>query len=133
MADEPGPGGDQVEFAQNVTGDENGRPALFAEPVQLIPVVASGRLAREKDHLTLIRALALCRNRRRIRLTIAGTGPMERRLKVEAARQLDSMPVSRLDSIRTRLRQGRLPLDASVRAFAHMAVQAVSGQEPDQV
>ena len=24
-------------------------------------------------------------------------------------------------------------LDASVRAFAHMAVQAVSGQEPDQV
>ena len=61
---------------------------------RLIQVVASGRLAREKDHLTLIRALALCRNRRRIRLTIAGTGPMERRLKVEAARQLDGMQIS---------------------------------------
>ena len=83
MADEPEPGGDQVEFAQNVTGDEDGRPALLAEPVQLIPVVASGRLAREKDHLTLIRAL-----------TIAGRGPLERRLKAEASRQLDSMPVS---------------------------------------
>ncbi|MBH9980789.1 glycosyltransferase family 4 protein [Bifidobacterium sp. W8114] len=56
--------------------------------------MASGRLAREKDHLTLIRALALCRNRRRIRLTIAGTGPMERRLKAEAARQLGGMQVS---------------------------------------
>ena len=61
---------------------------------RLIQVVASGRLAREKDHLTLIRALALCKNRRRIRLTIAGTGPMEHRLKAEAARQLDGMQVS---------------------------------------
>ncbi|MDT7510281.1 glycosyltransferase [Bifidobacterium sp. H6bp9] len=61
---------------------------------RLIQVAASGRLAREKDHLTLIRALALCRNRRRISLTIAGTGPMERRLKAEAARQLDGMRVS---------------------------------------
>ena len=61
---------------------------------RLIQVVASGRLAREKDHLTLIRALALCRNRRKIRLTIAGTGPMEHRLKAEAARQLDGMQVS---------------------------------------
>ncbi|MCT6811336.1 MAG: glycosyltransferase [Bifidobacterium sp.] len=61
---------------------------------RLIHVVASGRLAREKDHLTLIRALALCRNKYRIRLTIAGTGPMERRLRAEAARQLDGMPVS---------------------------------------
>ena len=61
---------------------------------RLIQVVASGRLAREKDHLTLIRALALCRNRYRIRLTIAGTGPMERRLRTEAARQLAGMQVS---------------------------------------
>ena len=61
---------------------------------QLIQVVASGRLAREKDHLTLIRALALCRNKYRIRLTIAGTGPMERRLRTEAARQLAGMQVS---------------------------------------
>ena len=75
-------------------GDENGRPALLVEPVQLIPVVASGRLIQEKDHLTLIRALVLCRNRRRISLTIAGAGPMERRLKAEASRQLNSMPVS---------------------------------------
>ena len=61
---------------------------------RLIQVVASGRLAREKDHLTLIRALALCRNKYRIRLTIAGTGPMERRLKAEAACQLDGMQVA---------------------------------------
>ena len=61
---------------------------------RLIQVVASGRLAREKDHLTLIRALALCRNKYRIRLTIAGTGPMERRLRAEAARQLAGMQVS---------------------------------------
>ncbi|MGL4941461.1 MAG: glycosyltransferase [Bifidobacterium asteroides] len=63
-------------------------------PDRLIQVVASGRLAREKDHLTLIRALALCRNRRRISLTIAGTGPMEPRLKAEAARQLNGTQVS---------------------------------------
>lgn len=63
-------------------------------PDRLIQVVASGRLAREKDHLTLIRGLALCRNRRRISLTIAGTGPMERRLKAEAARQLNGTQVS---------------------------------------
>lgn len=63
-------------------------------PDRLIQVVASGRLAREKDYLTLIRALALCRNRRRISLTIAGTGPMERRLKAEAARQLNGTQVS---------------------------------------
>lgn len=63
-------------------------------PDRLIQVVASGRLAREKDHLTLIRALALCRNRRRISLTIAGTGPMERRLKAETARQLNGTQVS---------------------------------------
>lgn len=63
-------------------------------PDRLIQVVASGRLAREKDHLTLIRALALCRNRRRISLTIAGTGPMERRLKAEAARRLNGTQVS---------------------------------------
>ena len=63
-------------------------------PDRLIQVMASGRLAREKDHLTLIRALALCRNRRRISLTIAGTGPMERRLKAEAARQLNGTQVS---------------------------------------
>ena len=54
-----------------------------------------GRYERQRpDHLTLIRALALCRNRRRISLTIAGTGPMERRLKAEAARQLNGTQVS---------------------------------------
>ena len=186
---------------------------------RLIQVVASGRLAREKDHLTLIRALALCRNKYRIRLTIAGTGPMERRLRAEAARQLAGMQVSigfhQNATMPDLLRQadllvhpsiadlesvsvlegmacGAVPiiarsslsaaghfaltqhslfpvgkaqalaaqidwwidhpdvfavwsrryaehtkehysLDASVRAFAHMAVQAVSGQEPGRV
>ncbi|KAB8291489.1 glycosyltransferase [Bifidobacterium avesanii] len=51
-------------------------------------VVASGRLAREKDHATLIRAVAMCRHAERIELHIAGTGPRERYLKRRAKRML---------------------------------------------
>ena len=51
-------------------------------------VVASGRLAREKDHITLIRAVAACRHAERIELHIAGTGPRARYLRRRAKRLL---------------------------------------------
>ncbi|MFR0555961.1 glycosyltransferase [Pseudoscardovia radai] len=51
-------------------------------------VLASGRLASEKDHATLIRALGLCRHRADVELVIAGTGPLDRSLRREAARCL---------------------------------------------
>lgn len=57
-------------------------------------IVASGRLAGEKDHATLIRALSRCRHRDEITLTIAGTGPLEHRLKAEAAELLGEGAVS---------------------------------------
>ncbi|WP_399552270.1 glycosyltransferase [uncultured Bifidobacterium sp.] len=51
-------------------------------------IVASGRLSHEKDHITLIRAVAICRHRRDVGLTICGTGPLLGRLRAEAARLL---------------------------------------------
>ncbi|WP_420807001.1 glycosyltransferase [Bifidobacterium tissieri] len=51
-------------------------------------VMASGRLSHEKDHMTLIRALAVCRHRDDIRLVIAGTGPLKRYLRMQARRKL---------------------------------------------
>lgn len=53
-----------------------------------IRVVASGRLAREKDHITLIRAVSQCRHAERIELHIAGTGPRQRYLRRQARRLL---------------------------------------------
>ena len=53
-----------------------------------IRVVASGRLAKEKDHITLIRAVAQCRHAERIELHIAGTGPRQRYLRRQAKRLL---------------------------------------------
>lgn len=44
-------------------------------------VIASGRLAAEKDQETLIRAAGLSKYADRIDVIIAGTGPLERRLK----------------------------------------------------
>ena len=51
-------------------------------------IVASGRLSNEKDQITLIRAAAMCRHASSIRLTIAGTGPLKRRLQRTADRLL---------------------------------------------
>ena len=51
-------------------------------------IVASGRLSNEKDQITLIRAVAMCRHASSIRLTIAGTGPLKRRLQRTADRLL---------------------------------------------
>ncbi len=44
-------------------------------------IVASGRLAGEKDHATLIRAVALSRHAKDIELLICGTGPLQRELR----------------------------------------------------
>lgn len=47
-------------------------------------VVASGRLAREKDQVTLIKAVCRCRHAADIQLIIAGTGPLRHYLKFRA-------------------------------------------------
>lgn len=51
-------------------------------------IIASGRLTHEKDHETLIRAIALSRHASQIDLTICGTGPLQRRLRRLAKRLL---------------------------------------------
>lgn len=51
-------------------------------------IVASGRLASEKDHATLIRAVALSRHAKDIELLICGTGPLRRELRHMAAELL---------------------------------------------
>lgn len=47
-------------------------------------IVASGRLAHEKDQITLIKAIAMCRHAADIQLIIAGTGPLRRYLQFRA-------------------------------------------------
>lgn len=59
-----------------------------ADAGSALRIVASGRLSHEKDHITLIRAVAVCRHRRDIRLVICGTGPLLGGLRAEAARLL---------------------------------------------
>lgn len=51
-------------------------------------IVASGRLTHEKDHITLIKAIARCRHAKDIELTICGTGPLQRYLRFRAHRLL---------------------------------------------
>ncbi|WEV63447.1 glycosyltransferase [Bifidobacterium sp. ESL0732] len=51
-------------------------------------IIASGRLSHEKDHETLIRAVALSKHAKQIDLTICGTGPLQRRLRRLAKRLL---------------------------------------------
>ncbi|NEG54284.1 glycosyltransferase [Bifidobacterium platyrrhinorum] len=51
-------------------------------------VVASGRLAHEKDQITLIKAVSMSRHAGDIHLTIAGTGPLKRYLTFRAHRRL---------------------------------------------
>lgn len=55
---------------------------------RLFRIVASGRLASEKDHATLIRAVALSRHAKDIELLICGTGPLQRELRHMAAELL---------------------------------------------
>lgn len=56
-------------------------------------IVASGRLTNEKNHVALIQAIARCRHAQDIELTIAGTGPLKRKLRRLASRLL-SRPAS---------------------------------------
>ncbi|NMM94085.1 glycosyl transferase [Bifidobacterium sp. DSM 109957] len=51
-------------------------------------IIASGRLAREKDQITLIKAVALSKHAADIQLVIAGTGPLKRYLKFRSGRLL---------------------------------------------
>lgn len=51
-------------------------------------VIASGRLAHEKDQITLIKAVAMCKHAADIQLVIAGTGPLKHYLKFKAGRLL---------------------------------------------
>lgn len=64
-------------------GEEN-----HTEADQPFHIIASGRLSKEKNHIELIRAIAQCRHAADIELTIAGTGPLSRRLRREAERML---------------------------------------------
>ncbi|MEE1295533.1 MAG: glycosyltransferase [Bifidobacterium sp.] len=54
-----------------------------------IEVIASGRLTNEKNHVELIEAIARCDHAADIHLTIAGTGPIARKLKRRAKRLLE--------------------------------------------
>ena len=59
------------------------------EPVpEPFHIIASGRLSNEKDQITLIRAVSMCRHASSIKLTIAGTGPLKKKLQREAERLL---------------------------------------------
>ena len=67
-------------------------PKRQREPGSLSPrpfrIVASGRLASEKDHVTLIRAVALSRHAEDIELVICGTGPLQHELRRMAGKLL---------------------------------------------
>ena len=56
-------------------------------------IVSSGRLTNEKNHVALIQAVARCRHAQDIKLTIAGTGPLKKKLQRLASRLL-SRPAS---------------------------------------
>ena len=51
-------------------------------------VIASGRLASEKDQITLIKAVSMSRHAGDIQLVIAGTGPLKHYLRFRAGRLL---------------------------------------------
>ncbi|WEV58391.1 glycosyltransferase [Bifidobacterium sp. ESL0728] len=51
-------------------------------------IIASGRLTHEKDHETLIRAVAMSKYASQIDLTVCGTGPLQRHLRRLARRLL---------------------------------------------
>ncbi|WEV71904.1 glycosyltransferase [Bifidobacterium sp. ESL0790] len=75
--------------ADNAVNDSAAVALDVAQPLaRPFRIVASGRLAREKDHETLIRAVALSRHARDIDLVICGTGPLQARLRRLARREL---------------------------------------------
>ena len=73
-----------------VTVLSNGVPEVFFQAKEPLPgdrfqLLAVGRLAREKQQETLIRAAATSRHSERIHLTIGGVGPEESALRALAA------------------------------------------------
>ncbi|NMM98720.1 glycosyltransferase [Bifidobacterium olomucense] len=68
------------------------QPGELPDPKAASPVpfriIASGRLAHEKDQITLIKAIAMSRHAGDIQLVIAGTGPLRHYLKFRAGRLL---------------------------------------------
>jgi glycosyltransferase involved in cell wall biosynthesis len=73
-----------------ITVLSNGIPERFFRVTRYPPgegfrILSVGRLAREKEHATLLRAVARSRHASRIEVTLAGVGPRERYLKRLAA------------------------------------------------
>ena len=73
-------------------------PKKPADPDASAPVpfrvIASGRLASEKDQITLIKAVSMSRHAGDIQLVIAGTGPLKQYLKFRAGRCWRARPIS---------------------------------------
>ena len=65
---------------------KHGQPTTFR-------IIASGRLANEKDHITLLKAVSLSKYNERITVNIAGTGPLRKKLR-RRAKHLLANPVS---------------------------------------
>ena len=57
------------------------------KPHETFDIISTGRFSREKDHATLIRAVSLSRYRDRIRLILAGSGPLQQKLEAQAERE----------------------------------------------
>lgn len=77
------PAGKIAVLASNAVIDEAAAIAIAAASDARSPglIVSLGRLSPEKDHATLIRAAALLRSRRSLRVEIAGEGPLRGRLE----------------------------------------------------
>jgi len=59
-------------------------PADYEDPARPLEVVCIGRLAGEKDQITLIRAMRHSQFARRIHLTFAGNGPQAKKIQRKA-------------------------------------------------
>jgi len=61
-------------------------PKDYLDPERPLEVICIGRLAAEKDQITLIRAMRHCQHARRIHLVFAGNGPMANKIRKKANR-----------------------------------------------
>ncbi|MFD0705353.1 glycosyltransferase [Alloscardovia venturai] len=73
--------------AERTKTAKNVRTADHAAHSKFI-IVSSGRLSAEKDHETLIKAVALSKHKKDIELRIAGAGPLRKKLTKLAQKQL---------------------------------------------
>lgn len=60
-------------------------PKDYLDPERPLEVICIGRLANEKDQITLIRAMRHCQHAKRIHLVFAGNGPLAGKLKKKAS------------------------------------------------